>query len=362
MASICVVLVVPSVVSAGPILRSGETISVDASQVLKGDFYGLSPNVTISGPAEDDVYIAGGTVTINAPVAKDLTIVGGSVQIHGEIGDDVRIVGGEVTLAKAVKGDVVVMGGSLTVLSTATVEGDVLFMGGTLVVEGEVAGAIHGAADTVRINTKVGGNITMNVARLFSLGDNSEILGTITYESANDIVRAQNSIVGEVQKLEPKIEQGVSLLKKLAFVVGMLLFAALTCYLALRKYIEPVMVVTSQTPGMSGLVGLSVFLLLPFIASLLVVSVLGSIIGIFLFMLYGVSLILALLGACVLLGLYLQKVLTKKSSITMQTVVSGVLLFCLIGFVPVLGGFIAFGLMCIVLGGMSTSFYRALRS
>jgi len=354
---------VPVFVHAGPIMRSGESISVDASQVLKGDFYGFAPTVTISGSAENDVFIGGGTVTINAPVAEDLTVVGGVVQVHGDVGDDLRIVGGEVTLAKAVKGDVVVVGGTLTILSTGSIEGDVLFMGGSLVVEGAVKGGVHANAETVRINSEIGGDVSLWVKTTFTAGDNANVLGNVQYESATEIIRAQDAtIVGTVRRVETVQEVSLTVFKQLILNVVLMFFAVLTVYLTLRKYVEHVAGISMRAPGVSGLLGLGVFILLPFVSMLLLVSVLGSPIGVILFALYIILCIFAVLGASILCGVYIQKLLTKKTNISLGTVTLGLVSFCLLLFVPVIGWFIIFGLIMIVLGGLSTALYQSIRS
>ncbi|MFZ2252973.1 MAG: hypothetical protein WAW13_02225 [Minisyncoccia bacterium] len=361
--AIILAVCVPVFVHAGPILRSGESVSIDASQILKGDFYGFAPTVTISGPAENDVLIGGGTVTINAPVTEDLTVMGGVVQVHGDVGGDLRIVGGEVTLAKAVKGDVVVVGGTLTVLSTASIEGDVLFMGGSLVVEGAVMGGIHANAETVRINSEIGGDVSLRVKTSFTAGDNANMLGNVQYESVAEIVRAQDAtIVGTVRRIETVQEVGINIFKQLILDIVLMFFAVLTVYLTLRKYVEQVVGISMRAPGVSGLVGLGMFILLPFVSMLLLVSVLGSPIGVILFALYVILSIFAVLGAAILCGVYVQKLLMKKSNVSFSTVILGLVSFCLLMFVPVIGWFVIFGLVMVVLGGLSTALYQAIRS
>jgi hypothetical protein len=352
----------PTFVHAGPILRSGDSISVDATQVLKGDFYGFASTVTLSGQAENDVYMGGGTVIINAPVMQDVTIGGGVVQIYGDVGDDLRVVGGEVTLSKVVKGDVVVVGGALTILSTASVEGDVIFLGGDLNIEGTVLGGIHGNAETVRINSEVGGDVSVKTKAPLTLGNNANILGGVKYESVYDMVRAQNAVVvGEVHKKESSAQAGMNVFKQLLMYVVVILFAVLTLFLTLRKYIGHIVEISMRAPGVAGLVGIGTFLILPFVSVVLLVSVLGTLVGVILLALYIILCVASFLGAGILLGAYIQKILTKKSGVTLSTIVYGVLSLCLLGFVPFVGGFVVFGLILMTLGSISTALYQAIR-
>ncbi len=360
--SLCAILMLPVYVDAGPIVRSGEKISIDSTQILKGDFYGFAPVVTLSGSADNDVYIGGGTVTVNAPIKEDLTIVGGVVQVHGDVGDDLRVIGGDVTLGKAVKGDVVVLGGSLTVLSTASIEGDVLFLGGNLSVEGDVVGGIHGTSDTVRINSKVGGDILYTATNSFVLGDKADIRGAITYTSMQDIVRAQDAhVTGIIHRAEAKIEANTNLLKMLMLEGCMLLFGSLALFLVCRKRIQSSITDPSAGISVTGLVGLGVFLVLPFVGVIFVVSVVGLFVGIALLVLYVLMVTLALLCSGILAGYYIQKAFTKKTNITLGTVLCGVFGLVFLSVVPVVGGLLLFACVIISLGKISQMLYQSFR-
>lgn len=354
--------VLPFSVYAGPIIRSGETVSIDASQVLKGDFYGLGGLVTISGSAEDDAYIAGGTVTVNAPVAGDLTIAGGAVQVHGPVGDDLRVVGGDVTIADSVKGDIVVVGGHLALLSTATVGGDLIFVGGEASVEGTVTGGILGTADKVRINGAIGGDVSITAGTLVTLGDNADISGSVVYESRNDLVRAQDArIGGDVRKVESALEVEGSLLRTYALSIVVLVFAALAIFFIARARVVRLTEITSGSLGISGLIGLGIFLGVPFVGGLLVVSVIGTLLGVLLFVLYVLSILTALILSGTVLGYQLGKRFAKQSAVTLSTVALGTIALTLLALVPYVGGFVFFACLMVVLGGLGTSFYRAIR-
>ncbi len=360
---VCAFVVFPSLVEAGPVLRSGENVSIDSTQVLKGDFYGLAKTMTISGASEDDAYIAGGTITVNAPVEKDLTIAAGVVQIHGDVGDDLRVIGGDVTVGNIVKGDVVVLGGSLVILSTAVIEGDVLFMGGELTIEGKVNGSIHGTSDTVRINSMVGGDILFTANKSFTLGDKANIIGSLTYESAQELVRAQNAQVsGSIHRTDhvgpvPRAVWQVYLLP-----ICMMLFIALVLFLLGRRHIQSIAEREKNTLGMSGLIGLGTFFIVPFVSGVLIVSVVGIPLGVALFALYILGFIMSVGGVGIMFGLIIQKLLTKKASVTLGTVFFGVIGLCAVSLVPIIGGIVLFAGIIIVLGMLSTCLYRLLRS
>lgn len=360
----CTLIFIPISAFAGPILRTGETISVDASQSLKGDFYGFGSTVSISGQGDNDAYIAGGTVTINAPILEDLTVLGGVVQIHGDVGDDVRVLGGEVTLAKPVKGDVVVLGGTLTILSTAQVDGDVLFMGKSLVVEGPVTGGIHGVAETARLNTEVDGDVSLRVEKLFTVGDKANLQGKVTYESAQEVVRAQNAVVAEdMQQIAvQKAEHTMPTTQFALFELSILLFVALTLYVIGRTHVVRVVDRSYGRLGMSGLMGLGILFAFPFIAALLFVSVLGVFAGIIFLFGYILMVLIALALMPIFVGYAFQKVALRREGITLYTVAGGVTFCVLLSLLSVVGGLILFACFVVTLGAIGTTAYYAIRN
>jgi cytoskeletal protein CcmA (bactofilin family) len=360
---VIMVMLVPALAYAGPIIRTGESISIDSSQSLEGDFYGFSPAITISGAAEDDVYLLGGTVTINAPIAGDLTIVGGAIQIHGDVGDDLRILGGDVTIADEVKGDVVMLAGMLTILSTANIGGDVIFMGGELAVEGPVAGGIHGTADRIRINSKVAGDLSISAETLITLGNKANVLGDITYKSRSDIMRGQDAqVAGEIRKSEFASEVGSSFLRPYLLGTMILVFASLFLFFLGRGRLQYVVESGAKTPGFSGLIGLGAFLVIPFVGGVLMVSVVGSLLGLLLFTLYGGLILFSFIATGAMVGYHIQKMLTKNTSITLGTVFFGTMLFSAFGLIPYIGGLLIFAAFLVMFGGTSTLVYRFLRS
>ncbi len=356
-------VILPTTASAGPIIRTGDKISVDSGQTLVGDFYGFAPSVTISGPAKNDVYLAGGTVTINAPTGEDLTILGGSVQVHGDVGDDLRVVGGDVTIGNTVKGDVVVVGGSLTVLSTAHIEGDILLIAGELVLEGDVAGSVHGTADTARINATIGGDVSITANTLLTFGDKSHVIGNVSYESNTSLARAQNAqFDGEIQKAEMQTKVDSGFIKTFLVYLCMLLFAALSVFLIVRSRLQLLIEESIRIPGRSGLIGLGVLFVTPFIGSIFLVSVLGTPIGILILLIYFAIVVFSVMVSGVLIGYWVEKIFRKKTNITLSTIVLGVSLLAILGWIPFLGGFIILASLLIVLGGVSMTIFRTIRS
>lgn len=354
------VLIVPSVAFAGPIIRSGDAISVTSDQVLEGDFYAFGGTVLVSGEAEHDVYAMGGSVTVNAPVKGDLVILGGTVNVHGEIGDDVRIAGGEVTIAEHVTGDLVVLGGVVNILSTASVDGDILFFGSELTIGGGVKGSVMGVASNVRIDAVVEGNVSVTAVDGLTLGDRAELLGSLEYKSSSALARAQGAVVvGEVQRKTVADEEDRGYVVLLPILV--MLFAALTAYLLFRPFLQKLTEATSLAYGTYGLVGLAVFFAMPFVGGLLILSVLGMFVGIVILISYLLLLLVSFVVAGITFGAFLQRPFTKSLRLSPASVATGMIIFTLLPFIPYVGFLLMLAAVFIALGSLSVHLFRHIK-
>ena len=357
------ILCMPVLVKAETVVRIGEDISVDADQTVNGDYYvssGFTGTATMSGAVTEDMYAAGGVVTVNGTVGKDLTIFGGSAQVHAKVADDVRIVGGEVTIAENVGGDVFVIGGTLTILSNVVIGGDVIFYGGTGEINGKIGGSVLGSATTLRIDAEVGKNIDVTSSNAITLGDKAKIGGFVRYASPENIVRAQNaSIGGDVTKNEfgGVIVTPQSKVRAGLIPVFVTLFATLVLYLFFKRRLVQMVAFVHSAPLKSAVVGISVAILAPVVGLILLVTVLGSLVGILLFG-FGIvmySLGIALAGA--VFGSYLRQWLTSRSEITLLWLALGTLTMHLLLLIPIIGFAIFVGLVCISMGSVLLSFY-----
>lgn len=361
--SVCFMSALSTVYADGPIIRSGNDVTVPSGQVIEGDFYGMGESITLSGEAERDVYALGGTITINAGVKEDLTVGGGAVHIHGVVGDDVRVFGGEVIVAEPIADDLVVIGGKVTVLSTASVGGDIIFYGGELVVDGPVEGTVYGMGDTVRIDSYVGGSIDIRAASGVILGDRAEVAGSITYTSGSELTRAPNAVVMGAITREKEVLRGESTPEYTFLLINLLViaFSGLSLFFVLRSRTEKLVRVVMDGYGRFGLIGLGMFLALPLVAMILLVSGIGSIVGMTLLLLYCGLLFTSFMLVPILFGFLFQKITRLGQTITVFTVLLGACVTLLVLLIPVLGFFIVFLAFLMGIGVFCNELYHFFR-
>jgi cytoskeletal protein CcmA (bactofilin family) len=359
-AVLLVILLVPGVAAASSVMRTGETVSVAADQAVEGDFYGLGNSVAISGEVTDDLLVASGQVTVNGQVGSDLAALAGSVVVDGVVGDDARIVAGEVTVTGEVLGDLVVVAGTLKVLSTAKVSGDILFFGTEAEISGEVGKSVLGTSETLRIDGVVLGDINVRTNELV-LGERTDVTGKITYISAVELVRAQNArVAGQVVRNEPVFTDAGSA-RDVVVPLLIFIFGALVWYLLFGRLLERVTAQSLAYPLRSMLIGFGLFFLLPIATSILIMSTLGSLIGLTLLFSYFALLFISITLTGVVAGAYIMKLVSKKTTVSIPVVLMGTTVTFLLLFIPVIGPVLLAMLLIMTMGALTTHLYRIIR-
>jgi hypothetical protein len=353
-------------VHAETVVRTGQNIAVDASEVVKGDYYvsvGPWSQTSMSGKVEGDMYALGGVVNVNGDVGKDIFILGGSAQMYASTSDDVRVVAGEVTVGEHVGGDLFVIGGVLKVLSSATIAGDVIFYGGTADIAGTIKGSVLGKSEAMRIDGAVGKNVQVETVKALALGDNAKVEGFLTYTSTDTINRAQNATVkGEVQHQKPHqidvASKSLTLFSVLPLLIA--LFTTLAFYLLFRRNLETFVLKAHKNHLKTVLIGLCVLLFGPSLAVLLVFTGLGLLLGLMALALFAFLVLLAYTLSGVLFGSYLAKWCTNHPRITLLWVVIGTVLLQALLFVPIVGLAVVILFTTITLGTLILGGYDAL--
>lgn len=357
-------LFAPAFVSAETVMRTGTDVSVAPDQTVDGNYYvsALFGKTTMSGVVQRDMLALGSSVTINGEVKEDLHVVGGNVQVHGTVGGDVRILGGDVTIAEKVTGDVVVLGGTLTLLPTAEVNGDVFFFGGTADLGGTIRGSVYGNAEHFSIDAKVEKNVDVKSAEAVDFGERANIAGDVRHTSSFELSRNPSAkIGGEVvhnREAGPdmRAEARTLLVPFLVF-----LFSTLALYLIFKRELESTVSSTLATYGVSAFVGLGVLVLGPVLSLILIVTVLGSVVGIMSLMVILILILASVAVSPIIAGALIARLLGRGFEVSLPSIVAGAsVLYGALLFVPVLGAPLIFALIVLSIGGLTLSIYRSI--
>lgn len=155
-------------------LRTGDTVTVEAGEVVGHDLYVTGGDVIVDGTISGDLVVASGSVMINGTVEGDLVAGTGRLIISGEVGGDARIGAGWVTLSGVIGEDLLAGAGQIEITDGAEVGEGLVFGAGDVLVDGDVLGSVYGGAQTYERNGTVGGTERVTLGAPTSPGEPGE--------------------------------------------------------------------------------------------------------------------------------------------------------------------------------------------
>lgn len=345
--------------NAQTVLRSQEEVRVSESQVVEGNFYTSGTETTVSGAVQGDWFGFGDTITANGSFAKDVLLIGRSIQLHGSSAEDVRVAGLEVVIAEDIGGDLVVIADSVEIASSASIAGDVLLLANTAEVNGAVGGQVLGSVNTLRIDAPVAQGIDVTVQAL-TLGGKAEIAGDVQYESVQELVRAQDSVIeGEI--LYRPIVNEVTPLQNLQtnlMPVLTLLFAVLVVYLFAPRRVGMVARQGHGQLGMAAMIGFAWLVAVPALVILFFMSGLGVLVGALLLFLYLLLGIFGLILSVPITGSLVVRLVQEKRPFDLLTIIVGTLTVFGLLAVPLIGPALFLAAVAAGVGSMVLQVYR----
>lgn len=340
-------------------MRAGERAGTASSEVVQSDVY-LAGGTVISGAAvSGDLSAAGGTIIINGSVAEDILVAGGSITIVGNVGDDLRAAGGTIIVQGGVSGDAVLGGGQIEI-GGAGIGGEAAVAGGAVNIEAPIGGALKVAGGEVRINALVVGDVDVRAEKVI-IGPKADIQGTMRYTASQEAVIDPAASLSNTPEYTP-IEKGytpsaggIAALVSLALFAKLLmsLVGAFAIYYFFPRYTKELALGAYERATAAIGIGVVFLIVAPVVALFLLLTIIGIPLGALLLVSYITALIFACITAPILLGSLVKHWTGKKGiAVTWQTILLGVILYTLIGFVPLIGSLAKFIVFILALGSL----------
>lgn len=356
------------VAASAATLRGGDSFSVPRDTTISGDFYAAGGNGSIAGNIDGDLMVAGGSLVVSGNIEQDAFLAGGSITISGDIKDDLRVVGGNITITGSIDGDLVVAGGQVQVISGAFVGGDVVVAGGTVMMDGSVEGNIKAVGGKVSIDGTVSGSVFAKVEQL-TIGSSAVIGDGLSYQSRKEAVISDSADIQGGIDYKPlkgpnreNVTRGIiaalAVVKTATFL--MFLAAALVLGLLWKKFTnDGASRLGNNFWGSLGW-GLIMVIVTPVVGIALAITIIGIPLAILLFLAYGLGLLIACILAPVVLGAWLIKWITKSATpkVDWVAILLGVVVFNLVGIIPVLGGLFKIILLLSVVGSLTVAWRK----
>jgi cytoskeletal protein CcmA (bactofilin family) len=272
-------------------------------------------SVTLHEPVGGDLFAAGGAVDLDAAVGGDAVVAGGKLRIGGDVGQSVYVAGGQVNVNGKVGHNLRVAGGQVELGPKAEVSGNVSAAGGHVRLYGAVRGHVQAAGGRVLIDAPVGGDVLATSGHV-ELGPRARIAGKLRYRSGEALHRDPAAQVsGGIEQLTPvwggdaasrpapeppAPRDGVGAIGWV-WTAGLVVLAAVWLALAPSVSARLSRAVRERT-GLSVLLGFVWLVCVPVLALLLLLTVIGIPLALFVVAVYFAVLPLAYVAAAVGLG------------------------------------------------------------
>ncbi len=350
--------------------RTDTDVTIGAGEVIDDDLYLFATSVTIDGTVNGDVFILATSLKINGTVNGGAAIAANDVVIAGEVTQRVRVASNSVLVTGSIGGDLLAAANDVKIDPGAVIGRDLILAVNSLTLDGAVERRVGGAVSSATLNGAVGTDVDIDVENLTVTGDAS-IGRDLTYRSDNAAEIAQGAqIGGEVTAeaaadMDAAADSGFSFDSIVPALVGLVIAAV---YGTVMLFGLPrITLATSnqliESPLLSLGLGVVSLILVPIIAILVMVTVVGIPVGLALILLY----VVALYSGQVFVGMSIGRLILSFFSDANRRLMQflglllGLVILSAITFIPYVGAWTGLIVAIFGLGGLMITIGRLRR-
>jgi cytoskeletal protein CcmA (bactofilin family) len=354
----------PALAQFDDIWRVGARVNATASD--HNNLWAAGAVVAVRGAVKNDIGALGAELDVDAGAGRNLWAVGAIVSVAGQSVQNMYVAGGRVTIDAKVGGKLSAAGARVLVGRGTEVAGDTRLAGAEVVFAGSSRGAAEFAADTVQIDGRVAGNLRVR-ARSVSLGKGAIVDGDAIFETLDEpqidvgaTIRGRQTVTMPMRHQVDRRSVFVTLGTAVLFGVGAGLVLGLILLIVARPFVERGIDAIRSAPVQSAFIGLGVFILVPLIASLIMVTIVGIPIGLLILLAFPLAVAIGLVLAALGLAdrILNRDRLVRSGWARFVALLVGVVILALVGLVPVLGFVVGILALLVGLG----AFWQALRN
>lgn len=348
-----------------------ETYTLPTGSSINSNAYLAGGTVIISGPVSGDATVAGGTASFSGIVAGDVLLAAGSAEMLGAVTGDLRALGGTLTIADSVGEDTALVGGVISLLESSEIAGDALLVGGKISLFGTIEGNVYIAGGDIFIDGTVAGNVLIFAAGKVHIGEHAVIGGDFTYRAADEALIESGAVITGKTSFEyvrpivsaPDVRGFFAGLFGLLFIARILVLVAATLFFVLvfRRASGQFITHSKGNFWKLTLIGLAVFVSVPFASLILALTVFGGMIAAAAMAFWVLLLLVAQVYVGVLAaGVFRMYIMKRELEplVSWQMAVLGALGINIICLVPYVGLFIYLVFLLATFGTLSSLGYR----
>ncbi len=307
--AIILLLLSPAAVLAADV-RTSETVTVPAGEVVNGDLYAAGSSITIDGTVNGDVFAAGQSITINGQVNGGITLAAQIINVNGNVTGGARLAAQSIMVSGSIGRDLMAAGATLTVSSRGSIGTDLYIGASSAQIDGRVGRDVRGNIDTLTLTDGVGRNVDITVTNL-TIASTANISGDVTYQSNNEARIASGAKIGGTVRREAPVQRpGFQPIAAglVGIVIGkilgdlMIFLIGLVRILLFAPFIGALTVSLRTAPWECLGWGALILFATPIAIILLLITVIGIPLGLIVAMLYAIAIYLAQIPVALVIG------------------------------------------------------------
>ena len=340
-------------------MRKSESVVVDRDETVKTDMFLMGEHIRVDGTVDGDVYVFGHDVSVNGHVKGDVIAFAQQLQVNGQVDGNVRAFTNTLTVRGTVAKNVLTFDQTVNLETNGKIAGSLTIFVESLNLDGEVGRDILSMGKRVNLNGKVDG-ATQARAEALTIGSSAEVLGPIQYKGDKPPdVSPRAKLVSPVNfhKIEhkPHYMEGHYYVWQVIWLAAFVLFG-LVLFQLMPQFTQEA-VANVERYGASFGLGVLVFFGVPIAAIIACVTVVGLFVGISTFFIWYATLYYAQLVVGAMVGEWLMG-RTSETWPLIGRMVVGIVLVRLATVLPIVGGWIKFGVILWGLGAISLALYN----
>ena len=351
---------------------SGCTISIDGDEKdsvtrqFGNDYVGIGGMVNLTDPVAGDAFLAAGQVAIASEVQGDLVVAGGEVSIGGSVGDDLYAAGGDVQLDAMVTGNARIAGGDVQVGPATVIAGATSLTGGRITFDGNSHGYLQASGASVRLNGQVHGDAEVRAEDLI-IGPETRIGGRLVYHGPTAPVVPEGAVIaGDIEFHETDagryldkeggpVRETVSWIGLVLWFVGVFV-AAMLFLLAFPGLATRAADAIGREPLKALGLGLAILVCVPFVAVILLITIIGIPLALLVIPLYLLLLFMGWVTAALFVAQRGLALLRAGQPVTtgwrMAALFMALVVLSLLRHVPLVGGLMGFAALMVGIGAL----------
>jgi hypothetical protein len=318
-----------------------------SNATITENYYVAGGDVYLDSLFEKDLFIVGGSIDLYGEVRGDVTVIGGELNLENNILGDLRVIGGVVNIGSAVNGDLIIVGGEVNLNKNAQIRGETLLIAAELTQNSVLPKENTIIAGSVLLGGDLSGDTSITTQKIV-FGNNSAITGSLNYYSpfaAEEIGEVNKTGVINFNEIKTIRETGVVKTAVINIMSFWLILKFITTLIIAFLLIHIFKYFTQKTTDMaiesifkSFFAGLLSVIAIPFIAIILMLSLIGLPVGFLLLLLYFFVITISTAFSGIIIGTLVYNLFEKEeTSVTFQKTTVGIVLLTTLQFVGFLG-------------------------